>query len=118
MATITEARPTTSDKRVPYMIELSTSRPWSSVPSGKIQSPSPDTNTGGLSPSLRLSVEGSNGVGGASAGERNATATIMSGATTPATASEKDLKVPQISLSDAGRQQAVITVPADACGAA
>ena len=27
MATITEAKPTSSDSRVPYMIELSTSRP-------------------------------------------------------------------------------------------
>ena len=40
MATTTEAKPTTSDRRVPYMIEDSTSRPWSSVPSGKAQEPS------------------------------------------------------------------------------
>ena len=72
MATTTEAKPTTSDSRVPYMIEERMSRPWSSVPSGKAQSPSGDSSTGGFSPSLRLSVAGSNGVCGASTGERKA----------------------------------------------
>ena len=51
---------------MPYMMDDSTSRPWSSVPSGKTQSPSGDSSTGGLSPSLRLSVAGSNGLCGAS----------------------------------------------------
>ena len=52
------------------MMEESTSRPWSSVPSGKAQSPSGETSTGGFRPSLRLSVAGSNGVWGARIGER------------------------------------------------
>src|SRR6266851_949143 len=99
MATITEARPTSSDNRVPYMIEDSTSLPWSSVPSGKIQSPSSDTRTGGFSPSLRLSVAGSKGVCGASTGARNATTTIKIVAAAAITVMGEDLKLHQTSLS-------------------
>ena len=99
MATTTEAKPTTSDRRVPYMIELSTSLPWSSVPSGKVQSPSGETRTGGFSPSLRLSVAGSNGVCGASTGERNARATISRVTTAAITVIGEDLKLHQTSLS-------------------
>src|ERR1044072_479206 len=99
MATTTEANPTTSDRRVPYMIELSTSLPWSSVPSGKVQSPSGETRTGGFSPSLRLIVAGSNGVCGASTGDRKATATISRVTTAATTVIGEDLKLHQTSLS-------------------
>src|SRR4029453_16334407 len=108
MATITEAKPTTSDSRVPYMIEESTSRPCSSVPSGKLQSPSPDTKTGGFNPSLRLSVAGSNGVCGASTGDRKATTMMNSVPTAATTVSVDDLKLHQMSESAARRSQAVI----------
>src|SRR5216683_2313118 len=77
MATITEAKPTSSDNRVPYMIEDSTSLPWSSVPSGKIQSPSSDTRTGA----------------------RNATTTIKIVAAAAITVMGEDLKLHQTSLS-------------------
>src|SRR6476659_1127125 len=110
MATITEAKPTTSDSRVPYMIEESTSRPWSSVPSGKLQSPSLDTNTGGFRPSLRLRVDGSNGVCGASTGERKATTTISSVAAAATTVSVEDLKLHQMSESAARLSQSLISV--------
>src|SRR5882724_3454378 len=99
MATTTEARPTTSDRRVPYMMELSTSLPWSSVPSGKVQSPSGEISTGGFRPSLRLSVAGSNGVCGASSGDRNATATMKRVAAAAVIVIGEDLKLHQTSLS-------------------
>src|SRR5215475_7584178 len=101
MATITEAKATSSDSRVPYMIELRTSRPWSSVPSGNDQSPSAETRTGGFSPSLRLSVAGSNGVCGASTGDRNATTTMNTVAAAATTVNDDDLKLHQMSLSAA-----------------
>src|SRR6516225_1780248 len=101
MATITEAKPTTSDRRVPYMIELSTSRPWSSVPSGNVHSPSGDSSTGGFSPSLRLSVAGSNGVCGARTGDRKATTTMNKVAAAATTVIDDDLKLHQMSLSAA-----------------
>src|SRR5204863_6633439 len=114
MATTTEANPTTSDNRVPYMIEDRTSRPWSSVPSGKLQSPSSETKIGGFSPSLRLSVEGSNGVCGASTGERNATTMITRVATAATMVSPEDLKLHQTSLSAARASQSLMSVPAHA----
>src|SRR4029077_15671770 len=83
----------------PYMMELSTSLPWSSVPSGKVQSPSGETRTGGFSPSLRLSVAGSNGVCGASSGDRKATAMIRNVATAAITVIGEDLKLHHMSLS-------------------
>src|SRR5262249_25714370 len=101
MATTTEAKPTTSDRRVPYMIEESTSRPWSSVPSGNAHSPSDDSSTGGFSPSLRLSVAGSNGVCGASTGARKAITTMNRGAAAAATVIDHGLEVHQMSLSAA-----------------
>src|SRR5205085_15839 len=118
MATTTEAKPTTSDRRVPYMIDDSTSRPWSSVPSGNVHSPSADSSTGGFSPSLRLSVAGSNGVCGASTGDRKDTAIMNRVAAAATTVSEDDLKLHQKSLSAARRNQAVISVPTHACRAA
>src|SRR5947207_3733209 len=118
MATTTEAKPTTSDSRVPYMIEERTWRLWSSVPSGKGHSPSADSSTGGFSPSLRLSVAGSNGVCGASTGDRKATKTMNRVAAAATTVSEEDLKLHQMSLSAARRNQAVISVATDACRAA
>src|SRR5687768_2509761 len=117
MATTTDAKPTTSDRRVPYMIELSTSLPWSSVPRGNVQSPSGETRTGGFSPSLRLKVAGSNGVWGASTGERNATATMKNVAAAAVTVMGEDLKLHQISLSvnrcshPPGADCAAISVP-------
>src|SRR6266478_6440200 len=99
MAKITDAKPTSSDSRVPYMIDDSTSLPWSSVPNGKVQSPSSEINTGGFRPSERLSVAGSNGVCGASAGERNATAMMKKVTTAAVTVIGEDLKLHQTSLS-------------------
>src|SRR3954462_13826728 len=96
MATITDAKPTASDSLVPYMIEESTSRPWSSVPSGNDQSPSSETKTGGFSPSLRLSVPGSNGVCGASTGDSRAMTMISNVATAAATVRVDDLKLHQM----------------------
>src|SRR5580692_2236700 len=98
--TMTEAKPTTSDRRVPYMIEDSTSRPWSSVPITKDQSPSA-IQAGGFSPSERLSEPGSKGVCGASSGDRKATATISTVTTAATTVSVEDLKLHQMSLSAA-----------------
>src|SRR5262249_62302699 len=92
MPTMTEKKPTSSDSRVPYMIELSTSLPWSSVPSGNAQSPSADSSTGGFSPSERLSVAGSNGVCGASTGDRNDTTTMDTVTPAPGTGIGEDLK--------------------------
>src|SRR5262245_47627154 len=99
MATITEKKPTSSDSRVPYMIEESTSLPWSSVPSGKVQSPSSDNSTGGFRPSLRLSVAGSKGVCGASTGDRNATTMMKTVAAAAVMVIGEDLKLHQMSLS-------------------
>src|SRR5262249_24922431 len=99
IATMTEKKPTSSDSRVPYMIELSTSLPWSSVPSGTAGSPSVDSSTGGFSPSERLSVAGSNGVCGASTGDRNDTATMKTVTAAAVTVIGEDLKLHQTSLS-------------------
>src|SRR5262249_56833860 len=98
-----------------YMIELSTSRPWSSVPSGNVHSPSADRSTGGFNPSLRLSVAGSNGVCGASRGDRKDTTTMNKVAAAATTVSGEDLKLHQTSPSAARRNQAFILVSPDAC---
>src|SRR6478752_9254320 len=101
IATTTAAKPTSSDSRVPYMIDESTSLPWSSVPSGNDQSPSSPKNTGGLRPSVRLKVDGSNGVCGASTGDRKATTMISSVTAAAITVVAEDLKLHQMSLSAA-----------------
>src|SRR4029077_8021429 len=124
MATITDAKPTSSDRRVPYMMDDRMSLPWSSVPSGKTQSPSADSSTGGVSPSLRLSVAGSNGVCGASTGERKAAAMMKSVTAAAVTVIGEDLKLHQTSLSDtrcshpATAERVAISVPCHARAAA
>src|SRR5258708_22253052 len=95
----TGGKANSSDRRVPYMIDDSMSLPWSSVPSGKVQSPSSEISTGGFRPSLRLSVAGSNGVCGASTGDRKATAMMKKVTAAAATVIGEDLKLHQTSLS-------------------
>ena len=67
----TDARPTNSEMRAPYMMVDRMSRPWSSVPSRKLRLP-PSIQAGGRRASLRSIVARSKGLCGASQGANSA----------------------------------------------
>ena len=94
----TEASPTASDMRAPYIRADRMSRPWSSVPSRNLRLPSAD-QAGGRRASLRSSVARSKGLCGATQPAKTALNTQASATAAAPTATGELRKLWPTSLS-------------------
>ncbi|MCY1383660.1 hypothetical protein D9M69_718090 [compost metagenome] len=102
----TEARPTASEMRAPYMSAERMSRPWSSVPSTNSGLP-PSCHTGGRRAFIRSSVARSKGLWGAIQLAKSAQTTQMSAITAATMAVGEVRKLYPTSLSSARRRMAI-----------
>src|SRR5579862_2317710 len=108
---ITADSPTISDKRAPNRMAENTSRPWLSVPSGKLQLP-PASQAGGLPASSSDRDARSSGSCGASHGASAAPAVIAATISAAATATGAWRKLHIRSLSTARRSHPAAAVAA------